>query len=73
GWEIPSPMGCNYARQRDIFNPYRALIERDDVLLASAHEDNVQLIREYLREYDPSVALEQVDEIDGIAIWKTKR
>jgi len=73
GWEIPSPMGCNYAKQHDIINPYKALIERDDVLLANSHEDTVQLIEDYLQEYDPSVTLEQVDEIDGIAIWKAKR
>ena len=73
GWEIPSPMGLHYARQNDIVNPYKALIERDDVLLAADHEETVRLIEEYLQEYDPFVTLEQVDEIDGIDIWKTKR
>lgn len=58
----------NYLDRLGIPNPMRALVERQGTYLVA--EDNI-LVLTYLQEhYDESVYASQIDEIEGIPVWK---
>ena len=72
GWTIPSPIGLYYFRQAGMPNPFKALIERDDVYYVGDGERMGYIYQLLNEKYGPGIDVRNV-EINGITVWQFYR